>query len=122
MTAPTLYRTDENRNPTAFTTDVAAEAGLKLGTDYEQGSAFVVGTQTFHTARLLGLPVALTIQVIDAIGFYTNRGLLRWIYIAIPAFLWAELSPDQKRDVIGFMYENEGGTAMWDLFPNGPNG
>lgn len=110
-------RTDRNNNPAAFTTAIAAQAGLVKGTDYTDGDAFPAPS-TLVTAKLLGDPVALTIRVIDQIGYYTQHGDPRWTYIAVPKFLWDELSPDQKRDIIGFHYLNEGGTAMRSLFPH----
>jgi hypothetical protein len=113
-----MFRTDANSNPAAFTTDVAAEAWLTLGKDYDQGQSFQAGTLTLYTAKLLGDPVAVTIRVIDAIGFKTSTEQLRWTYIAIPHFIWLALSAPQKRDVIGYMYQFEGGTAMRGLFPN----
>lgn len=111
------FRTDTNRNPTAFTTDIAAQAGLILGDDYAPGTPFP-SPSTLVTAHLLHDPIATTIRVIDAVGFYTTLGLERWVYIAMPQFIWKGLSYDQMRDVIGFMYEREGGTAMRPLFPN----
>ena len=116
-------RTDENNNPAAFTTDIAQQAGLHLGVDYEQGAQFAVrmpdGHQVFYyTAKILGDPIAITIRVIDAIGYYTRAGSPRWTYIALPKFVWDSLSADEKRDVIGFHYQHEGGTAMRGLFPN----
>lgn len=116
------YRTDAHNNPTAFTTDIAKEAGLVLGTDYVQGDPFKVGESTYCTAKPLGDPVAITIRVIDAIGFYTALGSLRWEYIGMPKLVWLGLPREgikicSKRDVIGFMYQREGGTAMRSLFP-----
>lgn len=113
-----MFRTDINNNPTAFTTDIAKEAGLKLGVDYAQGDPFQAGEMTLYTAKLIGDPVALSIRVIDAIGFYTSLGSMRWSYIAIPHYIWLALDAPQKRDVIGFMYQREGGTAMRKFFPN----
>lgn len=111
-------RTDKNNNPTAFTIDLAQQAGLKLGEDYEVGDLFVVpGIQhDFYTAKLLGDPIALTINVIDAVGFYTQHGAQRWAYIAIPQFVWVMCQPETKKKIIGFMYEHEGGTEMKGLF------
>jgi hypothetical protein len=121
----TEARTDRNNNPTAFTVDVAKEAGLVLGTDYEVGDPFLALGRTFYTAKLLGDPVALTIRVIDAIGFRTKTNLQRWSYISIPKFLWDNLPPlldsvgnPSKRDVIGAMYKAETGVTMRPLFPN----
>jgi hypothetical protein len=116
-------RTDDNNNPTAFTTAVAQEAGLRIGVDYEQGTPFrafggSLNPSFCYTAKLLGDPIALTIQVIDKLGFYTEAGSQRWVYIAIPRFAWDCLLSTQSRDVIGFMYQREGGTTMRHLFPN----
>jgi hypothetical protein len=110
-------RTDDNNNPTAFTVDIAKEAGLVLGTDYVSGEPFPAPS-TLVTAKLLGDPVAVTIKVLDAIGFYTQTGAQRWIYISIPKFIWKFLNENQQRDVIGFMYQREGGITMRHLFPN----
>src|SRR5579872_6547208 len=111
-------RTDNNRNPTAMTTDVAQTGGLVQHLDYEQGDPFPIpieGQQTFvilHTAKLLGDPVALTIRVIDKAGFYTHLGQQRWSYIAMPSWIWALLSIEEKTRIIGSMYKREGGSAM----------
>jgi hypothetical protein len=110
------FRTDAHNNPVAFTTDIAKEASLVLGQDYEVGSPFNAGIHTYYTAKLLKDPVQTTIQVIDKIGFFTSRGLQRWIYIGVPKFLWDELSLSQKTAVIGYMYKHEGGTAMKKFF------
>ncbi len=110
-------RTDEHRNPTAFTTDIAKQAGLILGTDYEIGKAFP-SNSTMATAKLLADPIVTTIRVIDAIGFYTKSGIGRWTYISMPDFIWHGLTLEEKRDVIGFMYHHEGGAVMIPLFPN----
>lgn len=116
-------RTDDHNNPTAFTTDLAKEAGLVEGIDYTQGAPFTVTvsdreTATLYTAKLLGDPLAVTIKVIDAVGFYTRSGAQRWSYTATPKIAWDELSPETQRDIIGLMYQREGGTAMIPLFPN----
>ena len=126
---PTKYRTDAHRNPTALTTDIAKEAGLLDGVEYIQGEPFTVPapgkegplTQTLYTARLIGDPIALTIRVIDRIGFFAGTWPKvygqRWNYIAIPKEVWLELSPADKAAVIGGMYNREGGTEMNNLFP-----
>lgn len=115
-----LYRTDEHRNPTAFTTDIAKEAGLVLGTDYEVGKPFSVPgpnvTKTYYTAKILGDPIAITLEVIDKIGFYTSQGYIRWVYIGIPKWIWDTLDRVTKVKVIGFMYSREGGVDMRGLF------
>jgi hypothetical protein len=119
-----MFRTDNNNNPTAFTTDIAQEAGLVLGTDYEIGDSFQVpygnGVRTYHTAKLLGNPLEVTIKVIDKIGFYTEMPHARWVYIAIPYKLWLSFTEKQKEYTIGIMYQNEGGTEMKSLFPTEP--
>jgi hypothetical protein len=106
---------DQNRNPTAFTTAIAVQAGLVLGMDYAIGTPF---GGSFFTARLLGDPVVITIRVIHALGFQTATGALRWTYIGMPAFVWNALTWAMMRDVIGYMYQREGGTLMKSLFPN----
>ena len=110
-------RTDDNNNPAAFTTDTARQAGLKYDVDYTDGDPFPAPS-TLTTAKLLGDPVALTIQVINAIGYFTHAGSPRWTYIALPQFVWNALSSDQQRDVVGYHYFHEGGVAMKGLFPN----
>ena len=110
-------RTDDNHNPTAFTTDLAEEARLVEGVDYIIGTPFPPPS-TLDTAHLLGDPIQTTIRVVDSVGFYTEEGGQRWVYIGIPKFIWDSLTPPQKRDIIGFMYQHEGGTAMRPLFPN----
>lgn len=112
------WRTDRDNNPAAFTTDVARQVGLVQETDYTLGAPFSIAGRQYFTAKLLGDPVALTIQVIDAVGYYTTHGIPRWSYISMPRFIWDSLTPDQKRDVIGFHYEKEGGEEMRGLFPN----
>ena len=109
-------RTDNNNNPAAVTTDVAA-MGLMKDVEYVSGDPFPAPS-TLVTARLIGDPVALTIKLIDAIGYQTHAGSPRWTYINLPKFVWDALRPDQKRDVVGYHYQHEGGTAMRSLFPN----
>lgn len=110
-------RTDDNRNPAAFTTDIASQAGLVRGVDYRDGTPFPLPSHLV-TAHLLGDPIEITIRVIDAIGYYTKAGNPRWDYIAMPQWLWTGLPYEGKRDVIGFHYRREGGGAMRGLFPN----
>jgi hypothetical protein len=113
-----MYRTDSHNNPTAFTTDVAAEARLKPGIEYTQGDPFTSAGRIYHTARLIGDPIALTIRVIDTLTFSTPNGISRWGYITVPAFTWSELTAPEKRDVIGWMYQREGGETMRFMFPD----
>jgi len=112
-------RTDRNRNPIAFTTAIAKEAGLVLGTDYVRGNSFggVPGGKGFFTASLLGDPVATCLRVIDTVGFYTKAGGQRWSYIGVPDFLWHVANDIERRRTVAFMYEHEGGTEMLGLFP-----
>lgn len=108
-------RTDRNHNPAAFTTDLAKQAGLIEGTDYVAGDPFPAPSKLV-TAKLLGDPIALTIKVIDAVGYYTKLGAPRWAYIAIPSFVWLALNPAQKERIVAFHYKHEGGTEMSGLF------
>lgn len=121
MPSPSSARTDRHNNPAAITTDLAHQGGLIQNTDYTQGDPFTVGSpplaKTYYTARLIGDPIALTIRVIDHVGYYTKTGGQRWTYIALPDFVWSSLTPDLKLRVIGFHYAHEGGTEMAGLFP-----
>ena len=112
----TGMRTDRHNNPTAFTTDVARNAGLIEGVDYVAGDPFP-NNPNLKTARLIGDPIDKTIRVIDRIGFYTQAGNPRWTYInKIPeARNWNNLSYNQKKQVIAKMYQNEGGTQLKSL-------
>ena len=112
----TSFRTDRNNNPTAFTTMIAMEGGLISGTDYEAGESFDSDGTTYYTAKLLGDPVALTIKVIDKIGFRTAQNKGRWVYINMPKFIWNILLDEEKKMVIHDMYHFEGGTEMESLF------
>lgn len=109
-------RTDRHNNPTAFTTDVAKTAHLVLGAEYTEGDQFNIGSKAYHTARLIGDPLTLTIKVIDKIGFYTQGGVQRWSYIGIPPFIWTNLTVAEKKTVIHYMYHHEGGTLLENLF------
>lgn len=110
-------RTDDNRNPSAFITDLARQAGLILGVDYEMGTSFPAPSRLV-TAKLLGDPIEITIHLITKVGYYAKNGAPRWDYIAMPSSLWRSLTYDQQRDVVGFHYLHEGGTTMRHLFPN----
>lgn len=110
-------RTDDHNNPAAFTTDIAKQAGLVKGVDYEDGNPFPAPSSLI-TAKLLGDPITLTLRVIDAIGYFTKLGTPRWTYIALPKFIWDGLSLDEKRDVVGYHYRHEGGSTLKSLFPN----
>jgi hypothetical protein len=124
MTGTVASRADRHNNPAAFTTDIARQAGLAEGTDYVQGEPFGTGPAIEYTARLIGDPVALTIKVIDAIGYRTRTGEPRWTYTCLPKTLWMALPQDDpvgagwsKLDQVGYHYQNEGGTQMRGLFP-----
>ncbi len=108
-------RADRNRNPAAFTTDVAIAAGLVLNKDYKVGDPFPAPS-ILYTAYLINDPVGATIRVIDKLGFETKTGEARWTYINIPDFLWMSLSRDMKRRVIARMYKHEGGVELLPLF------
>jgi len=108
---PNGYRTDRNNNPTAFTTSIAKQAGLVLGVDYEEGSPFP-NNPNIKTAKLIGNPVDKTIQVIDKVGFYTQKGSQRWTHTAIDDKAWKSMTYDQKAKVVAQMYQKEGGTGQ----------
>lgn len=110
-------RTDRHNNPTAFTTDIAKNAGLKLGVDYVAGDSFP-NNPNLKTAKILGDPVETTIKVIDKIGFFTQSGKPRWTYVnSIPqAKNWDNLSYEQKKNVIRQMYAHEGGSQLLKYF------
>ena len=116
----TNFRTDLNNNPTAFTTEIAQEAGLILTVDYIVGDPFEDNGRTFYTAKLLYSPVMITMRVIDKLGFYTETNTLRWSYIAMPLDLWNSLTKKQKEYTIGQMYKIEGGRMMTSFFPSEP--
>lgn len=109
------FRTDRNNNPAAFTTDIAKEAGLIEGRDYQAGESFNNGK--FKTAHLLHDPIELTIKVIDKIGFFTKTGTDRWLYVPnLVMAMWEMLSYEQKTRIVALMYKHEGGTALQELF------
>ncbi len=124
------FRTDRHNNPTALSSAVAKQARLHYGCEYTNGDSFGRGNST---ARLIGSAISLTIKVIDNIGFWTARGLPRWIYIStitaeimtgltpsqyrkVFTFAWSLLTKRQKTRVIEKMYRYEGGDEMDDLF------
>lgn len=110
------FRTDRNNNPAAFTVDLAKQANLIVGVDYIEGEPFPQPS-TLVTAKLLGDPVDVTIRLINAVGYYTKAGAPRWTYISMPRFIWESLTFEEKRDVIGFHYQHEGGSLLRGLFP-----
>lgn len=117
------YRTDRHRNPAAFTTALAKQAALQYGVDYVQGEMFpghetLPAGQRMYTAKILGDPIQVTIKLIDRVGYFTNEGRRRWSYIDVKKFIWRMLTWEQKRDIIGYHYRNEGGVAMRALFPH----
>jgi hypothetical protein len=112
----TAFRTDQHNNPIAFTTDIARQAGLVMNTDYVCGTGFMDSGQLYYTARLLGDPIEICTRVIDKIGFYTNGGAERWIYIGIPKFVWDALDKVAKIRVLQFMYHHEGGKTLEAVF------
>jgi len=116
------FRTDRNNNPVAFTTAIAAQAGLVLNVDYEVGDSFTSLGTTYYTAKLLRDPVGLTIQVINKIGFFTNDGQhVRWEYVpSLVSFMWGLLTEFQKTHVVALMYKHEGGIALTNLFGPSP--
>lgn len=117
-TPTATMRTDRNNNPTAMTTDVAKNLGLKLGVDYVQGDPFKSGSGTLYTAKLIGDPIATTIKGLDQGGFYTASGKPRWSYIAIPQATWNKMSYNQKVATVQKMYKSEGGSQLASAFQN----
>lgn len=111
----TGMRTDRHNNPVAFTTDIAKQAGLKEGVDYEVGDSFP-NNPNFKTARLLKNPVDTTIKVIDKIGFYTNSGAQRWSHTAMSKSKWNSLSREEKAAIIKNMYKKEGNQGVLNKF------
>jgi hypothetical protein len=107
-------RTDRHNNPTAFTTDIAKQAGLVEGVDYVRGDAFPDNPNMF-TAKLLGNPLETTIRVIDKIGFNTQDGNNRWVYTDSIAGAnnqaWSKMGFQDKAQVIKEMYRHEGGNG-----------
>jgi len=106
-------RTDRHSNPTAFTTQIAKQAGLKEGVDYTEGDPFGKNGE-YKTAKLLGDPIATTIKVIDKIGFKTQTGATRWTYtdkLGLNNESWAKMDTAQKTKAIGEMYKQEGGSG-----------
>jgi len=114
----TQMRTDRHNNPVAFTTDIAAQAGLVEWVDYSIGDPF--GDGKYNTARIIGDPIDTTIKVIDKIGFTTKAGAPRWSYtpkLGLTNEAWAKMDRTQKTAAIYKMYQNEGGSG--ELFRNG---
>lgn len=113
----TNLRTDRHNNPAAITTDVARQAGLVEGVDFEQGDAFPEneGGNRFHTATLLGDPVDITEKVIDNIGFFTQDGTPRWAHEDINFRAlegeWPTATKERRREIIETMYKHEGGNG-----------
>lgn len=116
LNKPERARTDRHNSPAAITTEVAAQAKLKLGVDYEQGDKFVADGKIYYTARLLGDPIATTLRVFDAIGFYTKTGTPRWVYLAIPKSVWVLMDAKARKQTVYESYLHEGGTEMKGLF------
>lgn len=110
------YRTDKHNNPTAFTTDLAKQAGLQINVDYVRGDPFP-NNQDMFTAKLLGDPIQLTINLIDRVGFTTKSGAQRWIYMYPEMNVaWKWLPRQGKKAIIQYMYHHEGGTELEKLF------
>ncbi len=105
-------RTDRHNNPTAMTTDLAKQAGLKEGIDYVAGDKFAGGI----TAKFLKDPIAETIKVIDKLGFYTQGGGQRWKHTAMSKNQWDKLAYADKKEIIKKMYQKEGGSSLLKLF------
>lgn len=109
----TGQRGDRHNNPLAFTTDVAKQAGLTPGIDYEVGDKFT-GTdgKLYNTAKIIGDPVSATMKVIDKVGFYTSDGRRRWKHTAMTKNKWDSLPYERKVQVIQEMERQEGGSLL----------
>lgn len=111
-----MTRADRHNNPTAFTTDLAKQAGLQIDVDYSRGDSFPNNSDMF-TARLLGDPLELTMKLIDKVGFTTKSGAQRWVYMYPDMNVaWPHLPWQGKKAVIKYMYHHEGGTELEKLF------
>ncbi|MCK9369481.1 M23 family metallopeptidase [Candidatus Dojkabacteria bacterium] len=117
----TGMRTDRHNNPTAFTTDVAKNAGLVEGVDFVSGDPFP-DNPNLRTAKILKDPISTTIKVIDRIGFKTGTGKPRWTYISqIPGIdNWKNLDYSGKAAIIAQMYKHEGGSGKLVQGAGGP--
>jgi len=107
-------RTDRHNNPTAMTTAVAANSGLVLGQDYEQGDPFSGGDgRVYYTARFLRDPIVTSIKALDNGGFYTQSGKPRWTYTKSLQGIqnWPNLNYNQKAAIVKQMYQHEGGNG-----------
>ncbi len=111
----TAMRTDRSKNPTAFTTNIAQQAGLREGVDYVAGDTFP-NNKNIRTAKLLGDPVEITRRVIDRIGFYTGSGAQRWTHTAMPMSQWKNMTIKQKNDTIFAMYNKEGNAGALNKY------
>lgn len=108
-------RTDRSNNPTAFTVDIAKQAGLKEGVDYQVGDPFP-NNPNLKTAKLLGDPVKQTIKVIDNISFYTDSGKQRWTHTAMSKEKWNKLSYSEKKNIVKKMYQAEGNEGQLNKY------
>jgi len=115
-------RTDRNMNPTAFTTDIAKQAGLVEWVDYVKWDKFPWNSN-LYTAKLIWDPIETTIRAIDAIGFKTKWGADRWVYTSklwLNNETWDKMSPTEKANAVKRMYQQEwgNGTAIWESNQN----
>jgi hypothetical protein len=113
-------RTDRHNNPTAMTTDVAKSLGLKEGVDYTVGDPFQSGDSTLYTARLNGDGITTTVKALDSAAndpkkqaFYTQSGDQRWTYIGMSDSDWLKMTPDEKKQTVLGMYQQEGGQGKF---------
>lgn len=105
-------RTDRHNNPTAFTTDLAKQAGLIEGVDYIDGDPFP-DNPNLKTAKLLGDSMEKTIKLIDQVGFYTKDGKQRWNHTAMSKLQWDSLDQTRKENIVKEMYKKEGGSGQF---------
>jgi hypothetical protein len=139
------YRTERHNNPTAFTTDLAKQAGLVEGVDYEIGDAFYdvgdkLGLSTMEEAiaekRKTGEEIKkyntarikkddwfeVTKKLIDKVGFYDQNGGPRWSYIdklfsgGNANTIWNESDDEGKLKILKKMYGKETPSKYGGLF------
>jgi hypothetical protein len=88
--------------------------GLVEGKDYVEGDPFDNGQ--YHTAKLTGDPVAITIKAIDKGSFYTANGKQRWTHTAIPQNQWDAMSYEEKKNIVKQMYQKEGNNGLLNKY------
>ena len=107
-------RTERNNNPTAMTTDYAKMLWWELGVDYEIWDSFISASgKTLYTAKLIGDPIETTIRLLDrALANWNQNIFSGWTYakkLWLNNSVWANATPEEKRDIIYKMLKQEWG-------------